>query len=308
MSFLFGTKSQDVVNGQTLDSVVNVNQNTVAVNTGVSMCSNTINIHNCDADGAKITQNATCLSSVTAYQNAAQAQTSSNTLSDELMNKLTQDTQNLSLNFTSEQQKLVNDLKINMSTDVQQSVLMDCFNGLSGINTINCDGGSMRNVNYDQSVATQGTLNCAQNSTQNSSTSQQLKASVSNIVSQKEENALWAMSACILAVGCVVAVVFLGPAADVSIVSKQLLKEPEGILMLTFVCLCYVASCDAMSVSNAHLLDLSITSNNKITIPPSMKQSSWDVIWIIMAIYAVVMIGFAYVEMKAKGMKAQTAS
>lgn len=288
-----GTQSQSSTTNENISDIIQVSQSTTMQSTATSTCLNDFSFKRCGIKNFKAMQNATCITDITAYQKAMQSQTSSNTLSNELMNQLQQTTQNAALNFTSQQEKVVNNLKINMATDIQQSILMDCNVSQSGTNKVSCEDSTLNFVTLDQNVAVQQTSNCVQDASQSSTATQDLKNTVSNIMTQKVDNALAACAAVILAVGCVIAIVFLGPGAEVGAISKDMVKEPAGILMMTFACVAYVGCCNAMTESKAHCC-----SCYGISFPPKIPDSIWDEVWVGMFIYVLVMLGFAYFEAK----------
>ena len=288
-----GTQSAISQTNENISDVVSVNQSTVLKTTGTTACTQQMTFDNCSIQKLQSIQHLTCLTDVAGYQKSMESQTSSNTLSNELMNQLTQSTQNASLNFTSQQEEVINNLKINMATDIQQSTLMDCNVSQIGQQAIKCDNSSINMVSLDQEAYLSQTSNCVQDSTENSTATQDLKNTVSNIMSQKVENALASCAAMILAIGCVVAIVFLGPGAEVGAISKNMVKEPAGILMMTFACVACVACCNAMTESNAHLFKCCGCS-----FPPKIPEKFWTEVWTGVFIYVFVMLLFAFYQQK----------
>ena len=289
-----GVQSQVTKTNQVINDVVQVNQNTVFSHTSTASCGNAMQMKGCSITGSDFLQQANCVSDVSSYQRAVQTQSSQNTLSNELLNKIQQSTQNASLNLTYQQQKTINDLKINMATDIQQSIVMDCNETMFGLNTVSCDQSNLSMVHLDQELAMKQTSKCVQDAAQNSVAAQDLKNIVSNIVSQKQQNALLSMAAVILAVGCVCAVFFLGPGAEVGNISKDMMKQPAGILMLTFICVMCVGFCHAITESKSHCFSI----GKFCTCPPSIPDKYWQEVWIATFIYVVSMLSFAYFEAK----------
>ena len=217
------TQSQTATTNENINDVVSINQNTVMRSVATSICSSTVNFNHCSVVHDKTNQKATCITDMSSYQQAQEAQTSSNTLSNELMNQLQQTTQNASLNFTSQQEKVINNLKINMASDIQQSILMDCNVSQSGVNTITCDDSSVSYTTINQDVAVSQTSDCVQDASQSSVATQDLQNTVSNVMSQKVKNALGAICVALAAIACVVGIIFLGPGAELGSISKDMI-------------------------------------------------------------------------------------
>ena len=184
--FLFKKNSQHVNNDNTINDTVTVSQSTVMENVASMSCANYVSFNDCKVKDFNSLQNLTCVQDISSMQTAIEQQTSSSDLSDKMMNELEQKTQSISFNLTSQQQDIINSLKVNMSTDITQNVLMNCYAGSAGMNSIGCENSDLQGIKIDQTAMTQSLLNCVQSSTENSSSSQDLQATTSNIVKQKE--------------------------------------------------------------------------------------------------------------------------
>ena len=63
--------------------------------------------------------------------------------------------------------------------------------------------------------------------------------------------------------------------------------------MLTFMCVACTACLNAMTESKAHCCKCLGCS-----IPPEIPEKFWDEVWIGMAVYVIVMLMFAYYQLK----------
>jgi hypothetical protein len=248
----------------TLQSVINDTVSmtvTTALNSSSAQsCANVININNCSIDG-DIKQNAMCVADISTYQNAVQSSMSNTDITDAISSQIKQTFQNLSLNMTSHQQKLVESQTVNLTQDIRQGVLLNCFNSANASNTITCTSGSLMNGHQiDQETQVQQTVSCIQNSTQNSAVYQQLQASLTAIQTQKEDNALngscSTLMIILLAVGAG-ALIFYSQSNSGGKHNKNAALVSMGMLLL-----CCAVMCMAMQSSGTNCLHIQAVSNN----------------------------------------------
>ena len=305
--FSLSTQKTKQINNDTFTETVTTNQTTAFNAGGTNDCEQIVDISNCRVGTLNVKQKATCIDNMDLMQDSIQSQTTTSSLTSKLMDNITQSTPSIGLPFSKQQVDVINNLRINLATEVQQATLMDCFVNSTTLNRVTCNNSSIVSLQVDQNAFTDTTVKCVQSATENSQTTSTLDSTVENIVTQKVTNALWSLAVLTLAAGCVLMVVFIGPGADVAMMTKGLMKEPEGMMMMVFLCVVVLAFCNAMSVSRSYLFDINLQIT-RIVFPPQIKQKYWDDIWIATCIYVIVVMAFAYYRATSNNKKNATSS
>ena len=278
---------------QIINDVVKVNQTSLMESSSSDQCDNTIDFAGCvigDGGDVDITQSCQIVSSEEAYQKAVADQISSSTLDQSIMNQIKQSTQSVGFDFNSQTSQIINDLQVNLATEVQQQHLAKCYKNMSGVNKFSCQGSTFNGkLHVNQDIGMQSNLRCVQDSSMNSNATQSLKTAVQNSSKQSVENSLWALAAVILAIGIALAVFFGAPVMAGGSSVAKVFNGPSALMLMSF-CLLVCCTCmHGMNVSNSYIIHW----GQYVKIPPKINESGWTYIWGALFIVLVVSTGIS---------------
>lgn len=278
---------------QIINDVVKINQTSLMESSSADQCDNTIDFEGCvigESGDVNINQSCQVVSSEEAYQKAVSDQISSNTLDQSIMNQIKQSTQSVGFDFNSQTSQIINDLQVNLATEVQQQHLAKCYKNMSGVNKFSCQGSTFNGkLHVDQDIGMKSNLRCVQDSSSNSNATQSLKTAVQNSSQQSVENSLWALAAVILAIGIALAVFFGAPIMAGGSSVAKIFNGPSALMLMGF-CLLVCCTCmHGMNVSNSYIIHW----GQFVKIPPKINESGWTYIWGALFIVLVVSTGIS---------------
>lgn len=134
-------------------------------------------------------------------------------INEMVKNALKQSMQNVTLGFTDQEAKQTTNMTTNLFTELKQAVSTNCSSGQFMQNAVTCKNSeNLDHIQVNQDNVAESALNCAMQSGQVTEAKTKLVSYLENTIAQKQENALWALAAVILACGLLVVAVVGAPA------------------------------------------------------------------------------------------------
>ena len=177
-----------------------------------------VNFFSCRVNGDFNITNTTFLqnNSLTLNLTCAQQATASNTLSEDVVNTVTQITEQVAgdLNFTDQEQANLANNITKLATNIQTDLSNKCFTGISQTNGFVCEVGgnfNANNVTFEQGNFQQSLITCVASQSATQSAQISVQNTIDQKARQKTEGLIAALTWLVLAVGLVIALVIFGP-------------------------------------------------------------------------------------------------